>query len=71
MKSTLEKSFLPKNQRSETLVNVRPGVYMMLHANKMKRVQSEVQGLLVGSRVREDNHKVVLLDEDLILVPSE
>jgi hypothetical protein len=38
--------------------------------NKMKRVFKEAQGLLVGSRIEGDNHKVVLIDEELILVPE-
>ena len=68
----LEKSSLPKSQRSKkTLVSVRPGLYMFLHANKMKRITAETQGLLVGKRMTGDNHSVVLLDEDLILVPEE
>ena len=68
----LEKSFPRKNQRSKkTLVSVRPGLYMFLHTNKMKRITSETQGLLVGKRMSGDNHSVVLLDEDLILVPEE
>jgi hypothetical protein len=44
---------------------------MVLHANKMKRLALEVQGLLVGDRVDGDNHKIVLVDEELILVPFE
>ena len=44
---------------------------MVLHANKMKRLNLEAQGLLVGSRVEDDNHKIVLVDEELILVPAE
>lgn len=44
---------------------------MVLHANKMKRVLLESQGLLVGSRVADDNHEIVLVDEELILVPIE
>jgi len=70
MKSTLEKCYQQKKLRSETLVRVRPGTYMILHMNKMKRVFKEAQGLLVGSRIEGDNHKVVLIDEELILVPE-
>lgn len=67
----LEKSFLQKRQRSKTLVSVQPGLYMFLHANKMKRIVTETKGLLVGKRMSGDNHSVVLLDEELILVPEE
>tara|TARA_Y100001937_G_scaffold103924_1_gene143540 strand:+ start:930 stop:1064 length:135 start_codon:yes stop_codon:yes gene_type:complete len=44
---------------------------MVLHANKMKRLSLEAQGLLVGNRVEHDNHRIVLVDEELILVPFE
>lgn len=72
MKSTLEES-LRQQAKSlpKTLVSVKPGSYMVLHANKMKRLNLEAQGLLVGSRVEDDNHKIVLVDEELILVPAE
>ena len=70
MESTLEKSFRQK-RRVESLISIKPGNYMLLHTNKIKRVYAESQGLLVGQRVADDNHKVVLIDEDLILVPCE
>ena len=70
MKNTLEELFQPKRQKSKTLVSVKPGSYMLLHTNKMKRVLEEAQGLLVGDRIKDDNHKIVLVDEDLILIPS-
>ena len=70
-KSTLGKSSQTRNLKSETLVSVKPGSYMMLHTNKMKRLMKESQGLLVGKRVLQDNHAVVLVDEDLILVPED
>ena len=44
---------------------------MLLHTNKMKRLLKESKGLLVGKRVEDDNHHVVLVDEDLILIPHE
>ena len=71
MTNTLEESFHPKRIQSNSLVSIKPGTYMMLRSNKMKRVMSEAQGLLVGGRVEDDNHRIVLVDEDLILVPSE
>lgn len=71
MKSTLEELSLQKSPEAKTLVSVKPGSYMVLHANKMKRLALEVQGLLVGDRVSGDNHKIVLVDEELILVPFE
>ena len=72
MKSTSEELLLQKAERlPKTLVSVKPGSYMVLHANKMKRVVLESQGLLVGSRVADDNHKIVLVDEELILVPHD
>ena len=71
MQNTLEKSFQRKRSDKATLISVKPGAYMLLHTNKMKRVQKESKGLLVGKRVRGDNHSVVLIDEDLILVPFE
>lgn len=72
MRSILEKSSQKeRNSKSQTLVCVKPGSYMLLHANKMKRLSEESQGLLVGSRVNGDNHNIVLIDEDLILVPKD
>lgn len=71
MRSTLEKFYPQKNKESKSLINVKPGSYMMLHKNKMKRVHTEIQGLLVGSRIDDDNHQVVLIDEDLILMPAQ
>ena len=72
MKSISEESLRQKAERlPKTLVSVKPGSYMVLHANKMKRVMLESQGLLVGSRVEDDNHKIVLVDEELILVPRD
>ena len=71
MTNTLEESCRPKRRQSDSLVSVKPGTYMMLRSNKMKRVMMEAQGLLVGRRIEGDNHKIVLVDEDLILVPAE
>ena len=71
MKSTSEESYQQKKTEVKTLVSVKPGTYMVLHANKMKRLSLESQGLLVGSRVDGDNHRIVLVDEELILVPSD
>ena len=71
MKSTLDELSLQKKTRNKTLVSVKPGSYMVLHANKMKRRSLEAQGLLVGSRIDGDNHKIVLVDNELILVPFE
>ena len=70
MRNTLEESSRLKRQH-DSLVSVRPGTYMLLRSNKMKRVMTEAQGLLVGDRVENDNHKIVLVDEELILVPDE
>lgn len=71
MKSTLDESSYQKSLEAKTLVAVKPGSYMVLHANKMKRLALEAQGLLVGNRIDGDNHKIVLVDEELILVPFE
>ena len=72
MVNTSEKLFQRKRSKdSKTLVSIKPGSYMLLHANKMKRLSEESQGLLVGCRVDDDNHHIVLIDEDLILVPSD
>ena len=71
MRSTLEELSPQKRRKSDSLVSVKPGCYMMLRSNKMKRVTLESQGLLVGSRIEGDNHKVVLIDEELILVPFD
>ena len=71
MKNILEKSSLRKSPEEKTLVSVKPGNYMVLHANKIKRLSLESQGLLVGSRIDGDNHKIVLVDNELILVPHD
>ncbi len=71
MTNTLEESSHLKRSQNNSLISVKPGIYMMLRSNKMKRVSVEAQGLLVGLRVEDDNHKIVLVDEDLILIPSE
>ena len=52
------------------LLTVRPGSYMLFEKNEMKRISLETKGLLVGERVNNDNHVIVLVDDQLILVPS-
>ena len=75
MQDILEKHFQQKTARrtsdsdESTLVEIKPGSYMLLFSNEMKRVTERTQGLELGSRVLEDNHKIVLVDEDVILVP--
>lgn len=51
-------------------MTVKPGKYMLVEKNEMKRIFCETQGLLVGKRVENDNHYVVLVDNQLILVPK-
>ena len=60
-------SFLEAQQ---SLLTIYPGNYMMFDKNKMKRIPLKTQGLLVGNRIENDNHVVVLVDEHLILVPK-
>ena len=36
----------------------------------MKRIVENAQGLVLGQRVKDDNVKIVLVDEDLILIPT-
>lgn len=71
MENILEKSSHQKRSSQESLISIKPGTYMLLHTNKMKRLLKESKGLLVGKRVEDDNHHVVLVDEDLILIPHE
>ena len=52
-------------------MTVCPGNYMLFERNEMKRILKEMKGLRVGERVTNDNHIVVLVDDQLILVPSE
>ena len=69
-KSTFEKS--SKNKMREldsSLFLVRPGNYMLVEKNEIKRISQETKGLLLGQRIDNDNHVVVLVDEQLILVP--
>ena len=73
-KNTLEKSFRKKmtsqsDASVSSLVEVRPGTYMLLFSNEMKRIMKNTQGLELGTRVKGDNHKIVLVEEDVILVP--
>ena len=51
-------------------MTVKPGKYMLVEKNEMKRIALETQGLLVGKRIVNDNHYVVLVDNQLILVPK-
>jgi len=44
---------------------------MMLSTNKMKRIARNTQGLELGQRVKGDNHKAVLIEDDVILVPFD
>ena len=52
-----------------SLIEVKPGLYMLLFSNEMKRVLKRTQGLELGMRIKDDNHKIVLVEEDVILVP--
>ena len=71
-KNTLEKSYRQKiNKLSDAnLREIKPGNYMMFSKNKMKRIIENAQGLVLGQRVKDDNAKIVLVDEDLILIPT-
>ena len=71
IKSILEKSFRQKTrlQNDANLIEVKPGTYMMLSTNKMKRISRNTQGLDLGQRISGDNHKAVLVEDDIILVP--
>jgi hypothetical protein len=74
MKSILEESFPQKTRlkiRKSRLIEVKPGTYMMLSTNKMKRIARNTQGLELGQRVKGDNHKAVLIEDDVILVPFD
>ena len=68
----LEKSSNRKRNSSEVkeLLTIPPGNYMMVDKNEMKRISLETLGLFVGNRVENDNHMIVLVDEQLILVPK-
>ena len=75
MQDILEKHFQQKTARRKndsdesTLVEINPGSYMLLFSNEMKRIMKPTQGLELGTRVINDNHKIVLVDEEVILVP--
>ena len=56
---------------NQSLLTVSPGSYMLFEKNEIKRIFREVKGLRVGKRVSNDNHIVVLVDDQLILVPSK
>jgi hypothetical protein len=72
IKSILEKSFPQKisNSSFSNLIEIKPGNYMMLSKNGMKRILEKAPGLVLGQRVKDDNHCVVLVDEDVILIPN-
>jgi len=72
-KNTLEKSYRQKINKlpDANLIEVKPGNYMMFSKNKMKRIVENAQGLVLGQRVKDDNVKIVLVDEDLILIPTD
>ena len=71
-KNILEKSYRQKaeNLSEANLIEIKPGNYMMFSKNKMKRIVENAQGLVLGQRVKDDNVKIVLVDEDLILIPT-
>ena len=71
-KNTLEKSYQKKSKSLDgsKLIQIKPGNYMMFSKNKMKRILEHSQGLDLGPRIEDDNHRVVLIDEDLILIPK-
>ena len=71
-KNILEKSYRQKieKQSDANLIEIKPGNYMMFSKNKMKRIVENAQGLVLGQRVKGDNVKIVLVDEDLILIPT-
>ena len=74
MKSILEESFPQKinlKTKRSKLIQVKPGTYMMLSTNKMKRIARKTQGLELGQRVKGDNHKAVLIEDEVILVPFD
>ena len=74
MKSILEESFPQKinlKTRKSKLIQVKPGTYMMLSTNKMKRIARNTQGLELGQRIKGDNHKAVLIEDEVILVPYD
>ena len=70
--SISEKSSSQKRNNSgvKELLTIPPGNYMMVDKNEIKRISLETLGLFVGNRVENDNHMIVLVDEQLILVPK-
>lgn len=54
----------------ESLLSIKPGTYMRLLENSMLRLAKERIGLSVGSREERDDYHIVLLDDELILVPK-
>ena len=64
-----QKSIRQNCSSNSSLVEIKPGSYMLLFSNKMKRIMKRTQGLELGTRVKGDNHKIVLVEEDVILVP--
>ena len=70
--SISEKSSNQKRNNSavKELLTIPPGNYMMVDKNEIKRISLETLGLFVGNRVENDNHMIVLVDEQLILVPK-
>ena len=56
-------------QQSE-LYDVEPGSYCSLTANEFITISEKTIGLLVGERVTNDNHIVVLVNDHLILIPK-
>ena len=68
-KSLFQKSIRQCSASDSSLIEVKPGSYMLLFSNEMKRIMKKTQGLELGTRVKDDNHKIVLVEEDVILVP--
>jgi hypothetical protein len=52
------------------LISVRPGAYMKLLSNSIMRLQQESIGLNIGQRCSHDDYSIVLLNDELIIVPN-
>lgn len=55
--------------KKTTLAILKPGKYLMLNRNKYIRIQKKSSVLLLSDRADGfDNHRIALLDEQLLIV---
>jgi len=55
------------NRNDVSLINIKPGSYMKLQANRMLRIQQESHGLCLND-FKDGPYHIVLVGDELILI---